>query len=395
MKLGNCGALLLAVGLSSSEAHGESSLQSSLCGQRAGCRIDKSLASLKMRDGTRHEVVRLTLPEEGEPSENDANCTFEEFWLVARGASGDVLDSRLFAGGCTRDSPDTAWCGAPPRASVSVRGTVVEARWDVHALRCMSVYHSAGRYEASLETFTLLRQSSRYFREVPPLEEKRQSWDYTVMRGAWGVTVEADTCPRMQRGPIPRIIAPTIASEFVESAWQSAEMTRCATTIDSSYGFAPKGHAAKVKLQLLATKESTLFVEVAPTPQHRTLPSNAVLRVCYADSAVDSYAYCHGSPKIECARFGLDGHVLEGALPIERSPARARFKIQLPSDAQAVTVAYTEPTNGTSLASSQQRPLDYTFMNDLFPMSDDTGTCELAPDGLILRFTGNIVGGPP
>ncbi len=390
MKLGTCGVLFVAVGFSGAEARAESVLQSSLCGERAGCRIDKSLASLEMRDGTRHEVVRLTLPEEGEPTGDDPNCTFEEFWLVARDPKGDVLESRLFAGGCTLDSPDTAWCGAPPHASVSVHGNVVRARWDAHALRCMSVYHSAGSYEASLETFAPLRQSSRFFRQVPPFEEKRQSWDFATMRGAWSATAEADTCPRLQRGPVPRIPAATIANEFVESAWQSAEMARCATSIDATYGFATKGHAAKVKLQLLATKEGTLFVEIVPTPKQRSLPSDAVLRICYADYAVDSYAYCHSSPTIRCSRFGLDGNVLDGELKVERSPQRARFKVELPSDAQSLTVAYTEPTNGTSLASSQQRPLDFTFMNDLFPLSEETGKCELAADGLVLRFAKDL-----
>ncbi|HET9932309.1 MAG TPA: hypothetical protein VFQ35_16510 [Polyangiaceae bacterium] len=386
MRSATCSVLFLVVGFGSVEAQAESSLESSLCGERRGCRIDKSLASLKMRDGGRHELVRLTLPEEGEPIENDANCTFEEFWLVARDAQGGVLESHLFAGGCSRDSPQEAWCGAPPRASVRVRGTVVEARWDAHALRCMSVYHSAGSYEASLESLLPLREESRYFRVVPPTEEIRRSWDFTTMRGSWGAYAGADTCAALRRGPIPRIPAPTIAPEFLEAAWQGADMSRCATTIDSVYGFAPTGHAAKVKLLLLGSREENLFVEVVPTRAQRKLPSDAILRVCYTDYAVDSYAYCHTQPKIECTRFGMDGRVLDGELRVERSSERARFKVHLPAEAQSFTVSYTEPSSGASLASSQQRPLNFTYMNDLFPIAEEVGSCELGDDGLRMRL---------
>lgn len=328
----------------------------------------------------------MTLPEEGESTPEDENCTFEEFWLVARDAADVVRDERLFASGCARSSPAAAWCGAPPRVSVRVRGKVVDADWSVHALRCMSVYHSTGSYSASLEDFTPLRQSSIYFRELAPREESKRSWDFTRMRGSFGFVTSADGCPAIRRGPIPLIPAAELPAEFVAGGWRTLDMSRCAARIDAAYGFAPKGAAAPVALQLLATRDGSLFVGVEPLGHARTLPKDAVLRVCSSSSALYSYAYCHEANQPVCAQIALDGHVIDGDLQVEASIERTRFKIELPPDTEGVTVRYSEPASGRWLASTQQLPLDFTRLNPFFNVDADVARCELAADGLRMQF---------
>ncbi|MFZ5893621.1 MAG: hypothetical protein ACOY0T_21340 [Myxococcota bacterium] len=393
-RLGLIGGLAFAACSFAQAALAEESLSEALCGGRIDCQVTGTLGGMKAHDGTRREVWRATVPEEGEGSPEDENCTFEEFWLVALDRAGKVADKRLFASGCAPSSPETAWCGLPPRASVRVRGKVVEADWSVHALRCMSVYHSTGSYAASLEDFKPLHASSRYFRMVDPWEERRTNWDWSRMRGSWSFSTKDAECPMLRRGPIPRIPAFDLGEKFVGEAWRTADVSRCATRIDAGYGFAPKGAAAKVALQLLATAENTLFVDVKPLVRGRPLPKNAVVRVCRSEEALYSYAYCHPrDDDFTCGKFTLDGRVLEGELEVEASiPSEhgARLKVQLPSDSASVTVMYSEPSTGRWLASSQQRPLDFTYFNELHPVDADVARCELEGAELQLRFPGAL-----
>jgi len=358
-------------------------LAKALCDDRVGCELRERVGGLTTADGELREVWRLTLPEE---RVDDDSCTLEEFWLVARDTNQRVTERRLFAGGCTAETAQGAWCGLPPRAKVRVRRRQVEADWEAHAMRCMSVYHSRGSHRASLETFAPIEQSSSYFRMTDIHEETRESWDYRRQRGSRRLSVwGGSACKPLLRGPAWRIPRASLSEAFLESGWQRLEMAGCATTIDEHAGYALFGSKAHVRLRLLVAQDDSLFVDLESSSA--APPSSGLVRICYADSAGHGYAYCQSPSEVSCTDIALDGSVKSGELSVERAPSRLRYKVALPSDVGGLTVAYIDAAAGRSLATSRLRQADYTTLGDLFTLPDGLVVCEAKQRGLELRFT--------
>ena len=358
-------------------------LARALCAARVGCELGGRVGGLTTASGESREVWRVTLPEL--PADEDS-CTMEEFWLVARDVKQRVLEQRMFAQGCTAETAKDAWCGLPPRAKVRVREKRVEADWEAHAMRCMSVYHSRGSHRASLETFAPLDQSSTYFRMTDVHEETRESWDYQRQRGSRRFSVWGSSgCKPLLRGPAWRIPRANVPEEFLESGWQRLGMAGCATTIDDQVGYASFGSKARVRLRLLLAQDDSLFVELES--KSGVPPKAGVVRVCYAESAGYTYAYCESPSEVTCADIALDGSVKSGELSVERAPARLLYKIALPNDVGGLTVAYLDPAARRSLATSRLRETDYTTLGDLFTLPEGLVACEARDDALELRFT--------
>ncbi len=359
-------------------------LEAALCDGRADCKLQQSLGGITTKTGARHEVWRTTFAEAG-PAD-DTDCTYEEYWLVARDPEQRLLDHRSFAKGCEAKSPPSAWCGLPPRAKVRVRGTTVESDWEAHALRCMSVFHSTGRYAASLETFAPLREESTYFRMVSPHEETKQNWDFRALRGSTRFSTWGSSCKPLAIGPRHNIPSATVPQSFIDEGWRTLDIKQCSTKIDRGFGFALGGSKANVALQLLLARDGSLFIDLAPATSAAELPKTAELHVCAASFAGDSYAYCHDPNPVSCTNLRLDGTVIAGDFSVERAPQRPRFKVELPTDTRAVTVVYVEPQSGRSLASSPLKPTDYTTLGEVFPIDENLASCEVRDSELKLEY---------
>ena len=364
-------------------------LLDALCGGSDGCQLGETLASVADDAGGTRSLIRITFPE-GASSEPDADppCVFEQFWLVAQAADGRVTRQKSFALGCTKDLPDGSWCGSPPSAEVHAEGEIVIAQWREPGMRCMSAFKSYGTETASLRTFHSLRSESTFYRSLEPYQSQTTTWDWQTLQGSFAWDVARDSCPAVRRGPVPVIPELEADASFSKQAWQTVPMQSCATRIDAKNGVSLGGKKAKLGMRAVVI-DGFLFVDLEPEPDG-ALAKAAELRVCAAVAVPVMGPYCMAKEVPECARIGLDGAVLEGSLGVEgglhveRAPARERFKIPLPLDHGALTLAYVEPKGGRSLSTTPLRPLDTTILSEVFDIEPKLARCEVRAGELML-----------
>lgn len=365
------------------------SLRDVLCGQDAQCELRETVASLPVDHGGSHALVRITFLEPA-PSGPDADppCTMEQFWLVALAADGSVTRHKPFAIGCTKDLPQGSWCGLPPSVEIKHEGAVVTADWFSPAMRCASAYRSNGREIASLRTLHSLSSEQSFYRTLHFEESQTTTWDWQTLRGSLSWEVASDACPKLSRGPVPLIPGIETDKAFLDGGWQTLGMQGCATTIDASNGVALNRTKANVSLRALVSA-NTLFVELEPSAGEK--PSKAAeLQVCVAHGVPIVASYCKDNLTPECASIKLDGSVrsgdlgLDGGLRVKRAEGRLRYRIPLPSEHSALTVAYLDPLSGRSLSTSPLRPKDATSLSEAFDIAPELGRCEIRGSELML-----------
>lgn len=364
-------------------------LRDVLCGPDASCELRETVASIQVDGGGTHALVRTTFPEpaSGGP-QADPPCVIERFWLVALEADGSVTRHKAFAEGCTEDRPEGSWCGIPPGVEIKHDSELVMANWWSPALRCMGAYRSSGTETASLRSLHSLRSEQTFYRALHFEESQTTTWDWQALRGTLSWHVQSGDCPQLRRGPVPLIPSIVTDPAFRAEGWKTLGLHGCSTSIDQSNGVALSGAKAKVGLRALVTSD-TLFVEVEPAAGSAPVKS-AELRVCVASGVPIMGQYCTNKLIPDCARIALDGSVRQGDLGladgfrVERAGDRLRYRIPLPIEHLALTVAYVEPHSGRSLSTSPLTPLDATSLSEAFEIDPRLGQCEVQGDELVL-----------
>jgi hypothetical protein len=185
---------------------------------------------------------------------------------------------------------------------------------------------------------------------------------------------------------VPLIPGIETDAAFLTGGWQSLSMQGCATTIDASNGVALHRTKAKISFRALVSAD-TLFVELVPDAGEK-LAKAAELRVCVAHGIPIAASYCRDKLTPDCARIALDGSVREGDLGLAGGfsvqRAASRYRIPLPREHSALTVAFVEPHSGRSLSTSPLRPLDASSLSEAFEIAPELGRCEIRDNALVL-----------
>lgn len=360
-----------------------------LCGDTLGCNVRETLASIAVPAGT-HSVVRITFPEEAsaEELEGAPPCLMEQFLVIAQDKGGTVTKKKPFAIGCSDEAP-AGWCGLPPRADVRVEGMTVTANWYTTHMRCAGAYRSSGTEVVSLETLHSLRSESESYRSLHFSESSSKTWDWQSLRGTFTWSASGSSCPALERKPTALVPQLELDDSFVKEGWKTISLSSCSTLIEEKTGVALGRKKAWAELRLVASHTGMLFVDVK-VGDGKAPPPTAELKVCVASGVPVVASYCEVKEAPTCVSIGLDGSIRAGQLGpegnavIERAPERLRFKIALPPDHGALTVAYVDPKSGESLSTSPLKPLDSTILGDLFHLDAEVARCQVQGPGLVL-----------
>ena len=360
-------------------------LQEALCGGRADCIVKTAFKGAPGKDGDGRLVVLVPIKLSISAGDDaPMACQGNEVWLVRTARDGSVVDRQLVGSGCAEDTPYGVACDGleiirvQPPTSAAPTSVIVD--WDGPGPGCGGWTRGSGDIEVSLESFVVRRRSEWSGRAAGAEDSHSRRWDFS----AWSFTSEWQTsngdCAARSRGPSFSIPKLALGSAFLDGAWRTANLSRCATTIDSSHGVAlPSTVKSAAVLHAVVSETDALFVEVVAAPPAKP---GAELRACFAAWNAHSYDYCHLPVSPECVRIALDGHVLSGNATVERAPDRARFRVQLPPETAALTVSYVE-AGGRSVSSSAYRRNDATSLGNISSLGAEVASCHL--DGQSLQ----------
>jgi hypothetical protein len=161
---------------------------------------------------------------------------------------------------------------------------------------------------------------------------------------------------------------------FVDREWRNATIEPCATTMSATHGVAlPGTRRSKATLRALLSATDVLFIDVMD-PASSLRPAS--LQVCFAEMSTQTYDYCRMPFTPECVRLAMDGRRLSGTLAVEAVEGAARFRIPLPPEMSALSIAYLDGRGG-SIATSAYRTGDATSLGEVFPLGPSQATCIL------------------
>jgi hypothetical protein len=348
--------------------------------------IEQAFAPLPGKDGDARTVALVTeSPQSTSPDASLPSCRTQTVWLVRLNGAGAVVDRQLVGEGCAIDTPPGGACdGAGP---ISVHAPTIEkpnsvvVSWDSAGPGCGGWTRATVEIEVSLESLSLLHRSEWQGRVMDPDDSRSKSWDLEKLHfvSEWNLE-QGGSCARRKRGPflgIPRMALP---ESFVERDWRAMGFDSCATVIDEAHGLPIHGAGkARATLRVLMSDTNSLFVDIA---EDSKVGAGASLQICFAEWNAQSYDYCQVSGQPECTRVTMAGRVLSGNVPVERAADSSRFRFQLPSEAEAVSVHYIEP-GGRSIGSSRFHPRDLTSLGNVFPIRSSVATCKLVDEELV------------
>lgn len=305
-----------------------------------------------------------------QPVVGHGGCRRFEYWLVAYGSSGPERVRKL-----VQECNDGNGASGVGEDHVSVlQGVLRVSRYGGSAWR----WSEERSYQ--LEPVRLVQvETSSWFSLGPAFETARWNWDLFAGTTMWFVpTCDANGQPwegagdeigpgphstQFEYSPIPWL---SLDDAFVNAEWKRADMSRCALSLDASgkNGYVIEGSAGSPAdaSVLVVAHDKVLFIEVSDD-QIRRAGRGAADRVeiWISEPLRSPGGSCAPKERRSLRSWSIriaDGQIAGGegrpaatVLRVESNrivPGRVRLKVALPSNENALSVAYADTDDGVS-----------------------------------------------